>query len=92
MKNQNNIIAPVRKVTEKAKWDKLRIASLIFLIGFVVFSSAYFGYWYVTDWKDTETSETFNILPQQMVNDTCPVDENNESFYPLYFITSKTQR
>lgn len=94
MENQNNIIAPVRIITEKAKWDKLRIASLIFLVGFVVFSSTYFGYWYATDWKDTKTSETFNILPQQIVNGTCPIDKDGKPLCPFNILNNnfKTER
>jgi len=71
----NDIIAPAR--TEKAKWDKIRVGSAIFLGLFILGTSAYFGYWYATDWQDMKVSKT--ILPQQFVNETC----DNKEFCPL---------
>jgi hypothetical protein len=76
--NLYDIIKPTRIIVEKAKWDKMRIASLIFIVGFVVTASVYCGYWYATDYQDMKVIKT--NLPQQTANGTyC----DNNIFCPL---------
>jgi len=77
----NNIIAPVRIRIEKQKWDKMRWAWLIFIVGFLIFASVYFGYWYATDWQ---TMKEQKILS----NDTCLFNPNMECLpYTLNGVT-----
>lgn len=77
-------ISPTRIKKERKKWGKIKIASLILIIGFVAFSSVHLGYWYATDWQVMKENNLLGDTCHFNVNELClPYTINGVTYNPI---------